>query len=119
VAISEESYVLNNVIYDDPLKGNHGFDSAIKSMRTIFMARGPSFAVNRIIDPVNNVDVYPLLCELIQVQCHPHNGTLDHFAKAMNDSASNNSAQSCGIKNTLEKSVALFLFSAVLYFAKF
>jgi hypothetical protein len=36
---------------------------------------------------VNNVDVYPLLCELVKVECHPHNGTLDHFAEAMRNTS--------------------------------
>jgi predicted AlkP superfamily pyrophosphatase or phosphodiesterase len=65
------------------LKGNHGFDNQVESMRAIFLARGPDFNTNTIIEPVNNVDVYPLLCRLIDMQCRPNNGTISNFQSAL------------------------------------
>ena len=65
------------------LKGNHGFDNNIESMRAIFLARGPDFKRNSRIGPLNNVDVYPLLCQLIDMECHPNNGTISNFIDAL------------------------------------
>jgi hypothetical protein len=35
IAVAEEGYVLNTVT--QTLKGNHGFDNSLRSMRSIFM----------------------------------------------------------------------------------
>jgi hypothetical protein len=44
-----------------------------------FVARGPNFKKSKVIKSFRNVDVYPLLCELTQITCNPHNGSLDTF----------------------------------------
>ncbi|CAF0724722.1 unnamed protein product [Brachionus calyciflorus] len=83
VAIADEGYVMNTV--NQTLIGNHGFDNRIESMRAIFLARGPNFKSNVGITGLKNVDVYPLLCELIQIQCHPNNGSLVPYKDALHD----------------------------------
>lgn len=75
--IAKEGYELRSD--NRTLTGNHGFDNELESMRTIFMARGPSFRPNAEITSLKNVDVYPLLCKLTRVNCHPHNGSLVPF----------------------------------------
>ena len=81
VAIANEGYILLNS--ELSLKGNHGFDNRLQSMRAIFLARGPDFKGNVKLGPVNNVDVYPLLCELVNVRCNPNNGTMIPFKNAL------------------------------------
>ena len=40
------------------------------------LARGPNFMKNKITPPFRNVDIYPMLCEIAQIRCNPHNGSL-------------------------------------------
>ena len=84
------------------LKGNHGFNNSIDSMKAIFIgdtnfnicslnysntnyqiARGPNFLKNQKINGFNNVDVYPLLCNILQITCNPNNGTIESFANVL------------------------------------
>jgi predicted AlkP superfamily pyrophosphatase or phosphodiesterase len=52
----------------DSTRGSHGFDPALASMRTIFLARGPAFRPGVVVDPIENVDVYPLLARLLGIE---------------------------------------------------
>ena len=47
------------------LKGEHGYDPAHPSMRAMFIAHGPGFRVGARLPVFDNVDVYPLLRDLI------------------------------------------------------
>jgi hypothetical protein len=78
--VAHEGYVIAK---SNSLKGNHGFDNQVKSMRAIFLARGPDFNANKQIGALNNVDVYPLLCYLIDMDCHSNNGTISNFKDAL------------------------------------
>ena len=75
------------------LKGNHGFDNQVESMRAIFLARGPDFKQRHQIGPVNNVDIYPLLCHLLDMRCNPNKGTISPFLDALNNPPTRESAQ--------------------------
>ena len=109
VVIADEGFVLST--QNQPQRGNHAFDNEIKSMRTIFLARGPDFKTNVKIDPINNVDVYPLLCDLVKVKCHAHNGTIDNFAKALKEKPSNGQAKQFKISiHAFFLALYLFLF---------
>jgi predicted AlkP superfamily pyrophosphatase or phosphodiesterase len=81
VCIAKEGYVMNTVV--QRLNGNHGFDNILESMNAVFLARGPDFKENVKIGMVKNVDVYPLLCELLIVNCNPNNGTMSPFLNAI------------------------------------
>jgi predicted AlkP superfamily pyrophosphatase or phosphodiesterase len=48
-------------------RGQHGYDPAEPDMRGLFIATGPGIAARKL-DLVDNIDVYPLLCRLLQVQ---------------------------------------------------
>lgn len=56
------------------VRGSHGYDPALPSMRAVFIARGPSFAVGTSLPPFDNVDVYPLLARLLGIRAAPHDG---------------------------------------------
>jgi len=49
-------------------RGSHGFDPALKSMRAIFLARGPSLRHGVKLPPIENVDVYSLLMRLLGLE---------------------------------------------------
>jgi hypothetical protein len=48
--------------------GNHGWDPDFPSMRAFFMAVGPTIPAGSLIGPVRNIDVYPLMTELLGLQ---------------------------------------------------
>ena len=63
-------------------KANHGYDRAYPSMRGIFLARGSMFKQNYVVDaPVENIDVYPLLCELLSIVCEQRNGSIQRVKR--------------------------------------
>ena len=47
-------------------------------MRTIFTARGPDFAMNKQLNSFENVNVYPVICNLLNINCHSSNGSLEN-----------------------------------------
>ena len=49
-----------------------------------FIARGPDFKANVQLKPFSNVDVYSLLCKLVNVKCKPNEGTINSFVDALN-----------------------------------
>ncbi len=57
------------------LKGQHGYDPALPSMRGILIANGPSFKSDgSVFDPVENVNVYNLLCAALGLTPAPNDG---------------------------------------------
>ncbi|MGH8085644.1 MAG: ectonucleotide pyrophosphatase/phosphodiesterase [Lysobacter sp.] len=61
-------------------RGSHGFDPALPSMRAIFLARGPAFREGVRVPAFDNVDVYPLLMELMGLPPAPNDGDADAMA---------------------------------------
>ena len=47
------------------VRGDHGFDPRDPAMRALFLAQGPAFRSGRRLAPFDNVDVAPLLRDLI------------------------------------------------------
>ncbi|KAB7502615.1 Ectonucleotide pyrophosphatase/phosphodiesterase family member 6 [Armadillidium nasatum] len=73
----DDTYVYN---------GAHGFDPREEKMRAIFFARGPDFVEGSTISAIKNVDVYPLLAHLLQVQPLPNNGSISSVKMALKSS---------------------------------
>ncbi len=48
-----------------PQWGTHGWDPQLPSMRAIFVAMGPTIRAGHIIEDIRNVDVYPLMTEVL------------------------------------------------------
>lgn len=63
------------------LKGQHGYDNALPSMRGTFIASGPSFKKGVVIDPVENVHIYNLMCAALNLKPAPNDGD-DRLVKA-------------------------------------
>lgn len=58
-------------------RANHGFDKIYPSMRGIFLASGSRFKKGYSSDQhIENIDVYPLLCEILSMECQPRNGSI-------------------------------------------
>jgi predicted AlkP superfamily pyrophosphatase or phosphodiesterase len=63
--------------------GAHGFDPQLPEMRAVFVADGPSFADGAVLPPFDNVDVYPLLMQLLGVPAQPNDGDASVFAPVL------------------------------------
>ncbi len=61
------------------LGGQHGYDPTIDSMGALFVASGPRILPGEL-GPIQNVDVYSLLCELLGVEPATNDGSLDALA---------------------------------------
>ncbi|KAJ8315594.1 hypothetical protein KUTeg_007744 [Tegillarca granosa] len=75
VLVPEKGYTIvhdNYSIY----AGVHGYDNDIADMHPFFIAMGPMFIGGRAIETFNIVDIYPMLCYILQVQPAPNNGSL-------------------------------------------
>lgn len=48
-------------------------------MSTIFFATGPSFKKNVTLDPIESVNLVPLIAHILGVKARPNNGTLKVF----------------------------------------
>ncbi len=70
--------------YPNPAKGNHGFDPAEPDMASLFIASGPAFRSGVVVEPFENVSIYPLLMRLVGIDPEPGTADLDELAAALN-----------------------------------
>lgn len=57
-----------------PLRGTHGYDNLAPSMRALFIAEGPSFKQRYVAPPFPDVDVYPLLTNILDIEPEHNDG---------------------------------------------
>ncbi|HWU94020.1 MAG TPA: ectonucleotide pyrophosphatase/phosphodiesterase, partial [Sphingomonas sp.] len=68
----------------DGVGGNHGYDNLSPEMNALFVASGPAFRAGTTVQPFTNVDIYPLLRDLIGLPPKPGvDGTDAPFRDAM------------------------------------
>ena len=65
--------------------GAHGYDNDEPDMRGIFAARGPNFKENYTIDSLRNVNLYQIMCALLNITPSPHNGTWSEISQILVD----------------------------------
>ena len=56
--------------------GSHGYDNALTSMGALFLATGPSFGSGVVVDEIENIHLYELLCHLLEIEPAPNQGSL-------------------------------------------
>uniref|UniRef100_A0A8C9UXQ6 SMB domain-containing protein n=1 Tax=Scleropages formosus TaxID=113540 RepID=A0A8C9UXQ6_SCLFO len=64
--------------------GTHGYDNDVTSMQAMFVSYGPKFLYKTQVEPFSNVEVYNLMCDLLEVTPAPNNGThgsLNHLLR--------------------------------------
>lgn len=86
VAVADEGWMI--VATDTSrmtARGMHGYDNALPSMRTIFIARGPVFRRGVRIPAFSNVDVYSLLAHILGVTPAANDGSLNSLRGALRE----------------------------------
>ncbi len=74
---------------DKPLdKGAHGYDNNNRDMLTIFYANGPDFKENYEAPVFENVNIYPLIAHILNLQPAPCDGSLDTIKFLLKESQS-------------------------------
>ena len=54
--------------------GTHGYDPALESMGALFIASGPAFRRGLVVPALENVHLYNLMCEVLELRPAPNNG---------------------------------------------
>lgn len=77
VGLVAEGYTLVHSRTDKPITcgGTHGYDNALLSMRTIFIACGPKLPQGRKIPSFENVELYHLMTSILGLTPAPNNAT--------------------------------------------
>lgn len=65
--------------------GTHGYDNKNKDMHAIFYAYGPAFKVNYKHPSINNIDIYPLICEILGIEPVEVDGDLKNVIKMLRE----------------------------------
>ncbi|KAH9520355.1 Ectonucleotide pyrophosphatase/phosphodiesterase member 5 [Bulinus truncatus] len=67
--------------------GDHGYDNDLLSMKPLFIASGPDFKTGgQRVEPIQSVDIYPLICHLLDIPAAPNNGSLERAKSLLRDS---------------------------------
>ncbi|XP_062980741.1 ectonucleotide pyrophosphatase/phosphodiesterase family member 1 [Elgaria multicarinata webbii] len=64
--------------------GFHGSDNVFANMQALFIGFGPGFKSQTEVDPFENIEIYNLMCDLLDVTPAPNNGShgsLNHLLK--------------------------------------
>ncbi|HYV05259.1 MAG TPA: ectonucleotide pyrophosphatase/phosphodiesterase [Blastocatellia bacterium] len=56
------------------LRGGHGYDNELASMRATFIARGPAFKKGAVIDPFENIQIYNMMAKILGLAPAPNDG---------------------------------------------
>jgi predicted AlkP superfamily pyrophosphatase or phosphodiesterase len=64
-----------------PYVATHGYDNTLKSMQASFFAKGPSFATQKVVPTLENVNLYELMCKILEIKPAPNDGKLSNLPK--------------------------------------
>jgi len=67
--------------HSNNLKGGHGYDNGLTSMRALFIAHGSAFKKGVVIEPFENVQVYNVMAKILRLKPAPNDGN-DSIVKA-------------------------------------
>lgn len=82
ILLAEQGFIIKSISDgkqigpSDIYSGEHGYDPyKVKDMRTAFYARGPGIKHDYIIPPIEVVDHYNIMCNILEIPCLPNNGS--------------------------------------------
>jgi predicted AlkP superfamily pyrophosphatase or phosphodiesterase len=61
------NYQKRGALFKTEVFGEHGYHPSYRDMHGIFYANGPALNKNQKIGPIHNVDVYPLICRILNL----------------------------------------------------
>jgi predicted AlkP superfamily pyrophosphatase or phosphodiesterase len=61
----------------DHLRGGHGYDNQLPSMRAIFIAHGEAINKGKVVEAFENIQVYNLMCAILNLKPAPNDGNMD------------------------------------------
>ncbi|XP_053541991.1 venom phosphodiesterase 1 isoform X1 [Ictalurus punctatus] len=65
--------------------GNHGYDNDDPSMQAMFLSYGPKFNFQTEVEPFSNIELYNLMCDVLEITPAPNNGShgsLNHLLRS-------------------------------------
>lgn len=65
--------------------GNHGYDNDVESMHAMFLSYGPKFKGQTEVEPFSNIELYNLMCDVLEIVPAQNNGThgsMNHLQRA-------------------------------------
>ncbi|MCS6873561.1 MAG: ectonucleotide pyrophosphatase/phosphodiesterase [Pyrinomonadaceae bacterium] len=65
------------------IRGAHGYDNQLASMRAIFIAQGKAFKKGKIVEPFENVDIYNILATILGLKPAQTDGNLNTLRKVL------------------------------------
>lgn len=77
--------------------GNHGYDNDVESMHAMFLSYGPKFRTRTVVEPFSNIELYNLMCDVLEIVPSENNGThgsMNHLQRAPYHTPTAPSAQS-------------------------
>jgi predicted AlkP superfamily pyrophosphatase or phosphodiesterase len=85
VAIADEGWMVTTRFSRGrrPPRGMHGYPPDVPSMRALFLARGPAFRRGAVVEPFQNIHLYPLLARLLDLKPAPGDGVLDSVSSVL------------------------------------
>ena len=76
VCVADIGWLIDDKVPEDGnMPGQHGYDNAAPEMRALFIANGPAFLPARTLAPFDNVDIAPLLRDLLGLADKPGDGS--------------------------------------------
>ena len=84
LAVADEGWEITLNINETykPL-GDHGYNNSLPDMQPIFIAMGPAFKNGTKVSQFNNVDIYPLMCHVLNILPGRNDGSLDNIMKVL------------------------------------
>jgi len=80
VAVADSSWYLATRPLTGKFRGGaHGYDNRNPDMYGIFYAAGPAFKRGVIVTELDNVDIYNLICKILNLKPAPNDGKIEHI----------------------------------------
>jgi len=76
---------MRNIADPERPRGAHGYDPALESMRGFFSAWGPAFKSGLTAEPIENVDIYNLICRILGLKPAENDGDFERVKSFLKD----------------------------------
>ncbi|XP_060760336.1 venom phosphodiesterase 1 [Neoarius graeffei] len=66
-------------------RGDHGYDNDHSNMQAMFLSYGPKFNFQTEVEPFSNIELYNLMCDILEITPAPNNGShgsLNHMLRS-------------------------------------